>query len=184
MSLARKVLAHRVRSRFPTLTSDPTAIWDYGYADIDAITLGMNVTVRAYAEIIVYRRVRHSSIEGSLTLGDNVTISSSANVRAAGGRIVIGNNSGIAQHTVLLASTHSVTPHAPYRDAPWDESKTGVTIGNNVWIGAHCIVMPGVEIGDNSVIGAGSVVNRSVPANQVWAGYPARLARALEPPSY
>ena len=54
-----------------------------------------------------------------------------------------------------------------------------VEIGNNVWLGSRVMVLRGVTIGDNSVVGAGSVVTRSIPANSVAAGVPARVIRAL-----
>lgn len=55
-----------------------------------------------------------------------------------------------------------------------------VTIGNNVWIGADVTILPGVSIGDNSVIGAGSVVNRDIPGNVVAAGNPCRVIKGVE----
>ena len=51
--------------------------------------------------------------------------------------------------------------------------------GNNVWIGAQVCVLPGVTIGDNTVIGAGSVVNRDIPANVIAAGNPCRVIREI-----
>jgi acetyltransferase-like isoleucine patch superfamily enzyme len=55
-----------------------------------------------------------------------------------------------------------------------------VVIGDNVWIGRNAIILPGVEIGDHSVVGAGSVVTRSVPARSLVAGNPARIIREIE----
>ena len=52
-----------------------------------------------------------------------------------------------------------------------------VVIGDNVFIGAKCIILKGVIIGENSIVGAGSVVTKSIPANQIWAGNPARFIR-------
>ena len=54
-----------------------------------------------------------------------------------------------------------------------------ITVGDNVWIGANVSVLPGVSIGDNSVIGAGSVVTRSIPANVLAAGNPCRVIREI-----
>ncbi|MBU2488291.1 MAG: acyltransferase, partial [Proteobacteria bacterium] len=56
-----------------------------------------------------------------------------------------------------------------------------VVIGDNVWIGDHAVVCKGVTIGENSVIGAGSVVTRDIPANCIAAGNPAQPLRELDP---
>lgn len=54
-----------------------------------------------------------------------------------------------------------------------------ITIGNNVWIGAHVSVLPGVSIGDNTVIGAGSVITKDIPANVLAYGNPCRVIREI-----
>ena len=54
-----------------------------------------------------------------------------------------------------------------------------VAIGNDCWFGANVVVCPGVTIGENSVVGAGSVVTRDIPANVVAVGNPARVIREL-----
>lgn len=54
-----------------------------------------------------------------------------------------------------------------------------ITIGNNVWIGGSATILPGVSIGDNAVVGAGSVVTRDVAPNTVVAGNPAKVIRQI-----
>jgi len=176
-----RILAHRIQYHNPSLWSHPTAIWDYGYRDMDAIQLGHGVVVRAFAEIIVHKHATHSSIEGGLIVGDRVTISTGANIRAAGGVIRIGHGSGIGQYVTLVAANHGIHPGVPYFNTPYDETRTGITIGENVWVGAGCVLLPGTTIGDNAIIAAGSVVNRCVPANEVWGGVPARKIKSLAP---
>lgn len=56
-----------------------------------------------------------------------------------------------------------------------------ITVGNNVWIGGHVCVMPGVTIGDNSIIGAGSVVTKDIPSNVIAAGNPCKVIRPITP---
>ena len=54
-----------------------------------------------------------------------------------------------------------------------------VVIEHNVFIGARCIILKGVTIGENSIVGAGSVVTKSIPANEIWAGNPAKFIRKI-----
>lgn len=179
--LVRCILAQRVQVRHPTLKSDPSAIWDYGYADVDAIELGEHVVVGPYAEILVYRRTTHSPVEGRLRIGSHSVISSGVNIRAAGGAVAIGDGSAVGQHTVLVAANHAIDRGLPYLHGAWDETRTGIRIGDNVWIGAQCVVLPGVTIGDHAVVAAGSVVVRDVPSGELWGGVPARKIRSLPP---
>lgn len=174
------LLAHRVRARHPTLRCHPSAIWDYGYRDIDAIEIGLRVSVGAFAEILVYRRATHSSTEGRLVLEDGAVISTGVNLRAAGGTIRIGAGSAIGQNAALIAANHRIVPGEKRINTPWDETRCGVDIGSNVWIGANCVLVPGCRVGDDAVVGAGSVVTGFVPPGELWAGVPARKIRSIE----
>ena len=101
--------------------------------------------------------------------------------------IRIGDRVMIASNVQIYTAAHPVLPKE--RLVPdWKDRKTTffrtyarpVEIKDNVWIGGGCIILPGVVIGENSVVGAGSVVNRDVPANCVAAGNPCRVIRYLE----
>jgi maltose O-acetyltransferase len=76
----------------------------------------------------------------------------------------------------LLTATHPVEP-GPRRDK-WEAARP-IVIGDNVWLGGGVIVCPGVTIGADSVVGAGSVVVRDLPAGVVAVGSPARVVREL-----
>lgn len=102
--------------------------------------------------------------------------------------IRIGDRVLIASNVQIYTSSHPVLPGE--RLVPdWKERGTAffttyaqpIRIENNVWIGGGCILLPGVTIGENSVIGAGSVVNRSIPSNCVAAGNPCRMIRHFVP---
>lgn len=90
--------------------------------------------------------------------------------------ITIGEDCQIGPNVQLLTPVHPVEPQ-PRRDRL--EAAKPITIGSNVWLGGGVIVCPGVRIGDNSVIGAGAVVTRDIPANVVAAGNPARVLRQI-----
>ncbi|MET8973819.1 sugar O-acetyltransferase [Streptomyces hydrogenans] len=90
--------------------------------------------------------------------------------------ITIGEDCQIGPNVQLLTPTHPLEPQ-PRRDKL--EAALPITLGENVWLGGGVIVCPGVTIGDNSVIGAGSVVTKDIPANVVAVGSPARPVRDL-----
>ena len=92
------------------------------------------------------------------------------------GRITIGDDVQIGPNVQLLTATHPLEPEP--RRAKWEGSQP-ITIGNNVWLGGGVIVCPGVSIGENTVVGAGAVVVRDLPANVVAVGNPARVIRQL-----
>jgi maltose O-acetyltransferase len=91
--------------------------------------------------------------------------------------VTIGDNVLMGPNVVLDTATHPVDPKVRLSGL---ELAHPITIGNNVWLGANVIVLPGVEIGDNTTVGAGSVVTRSLPANCVAYGNPCRVARMLD----
>jgi acetyltransferase-like isoleucine patch superfamily enzyme len=177
--LLRHWLRHaKVTAHNPTaLISFPVV---FQYDQVFAIQLGKDVVIGPFSEISVYKKSSFSNIPGQFIVEDLAAIGSHANIRAAGGTIHIGKNTLIGQHVSLIASNHQIASEHHYRDAAWDESKTGIFIGENVWIGTQVTVLPGCSIGKNSVVGAGSIVTKSIPANEIWVGVPARKLKDLK----
>lgn len=91
--------------------------------------------------------------------------------------ISIGDDVQIGPNVQLLTPTHPLAP-GPRRDKL--EAARPITIGNNVWLGGGVVVLPGISIGANTVVGAGAVVTRDLPANVVAVGNPARIVRELD----
>jgi maltose O-acetyltransferase len=92
--------------------------------------------------------------------------------------VTIGDDVQIGPNVQLLTAWHPVEP-GPRRDK-W-EAASPIVIGDNVWLGGGVIVLPGVTIGENTVVGAGAVVTRDLPPNVVAVGNPARVIRKVEP---
>jgi maltose O-acetyltransferase len=90
--------------------------------------------------------------------------------------ITIGDDGQVGPNVQFLTATHPV--EAEPRRAKI-ESGHPITVGNNVWLGGGAILLPGVNIGDNTVVGAGAVVTRDLPANVVALGNPARVIRSV-----
>jgi maltose O-acetyltransferase len=90
--------------------------------------------------------------------------------------VTIGDDTQLGPGVQLLAATHPLEP-GPRRER-W-ESALPVTLGRNVWLGGSVVVLPGVTIGDDTVVGAGSVVVDDLPAGVLAVGNPARVVRPL-----
>jgi|TARA_B110000908_G_C10201817_1_gene425704 acetyltransferase-like isoleucine patch superfamily enzyme len=123
-------------------------------------------------------KVRSGSIlacagDNQIVIGDNVDINSYCIIY---GNVVIGSDTLIAAHTVIVPNNHSFSERdEPIRTQPM-RSK-GVVIGEDVWIGTHVTILDGVEIGKGAVIGASSVVTKSIPEYAIAVGNPARVIR-------
>ncbi len=112
-------------------------------------------------------------LHGPLTLGSDVSINAGA--RLDGGRkgITIGDGTRIASGAVLYAFDHGLAPDRAIRDQP--VRSRGITLGQDVWVGANAGVTDGVTIGDHAVVAMGAVVTRDVPAWTIVAGVPAQF---------
>ena len=90
--------------------------------------------------------------------------------------IYIGDRTMFGPNVVLATANHPILPEL--REKAYQYNKE-IHIGRNCWLGAGVIVVPGISIGDNSVIGAGSVVTKDIPANVVAVGNPCRVLREI-----
>ncbi|WP_050982131.1 sugar O-acetyltransferase [Mucilaginibacter paludis] len=91
--------------------------------------------------------------------------------------VTIGDNVMCGPKVQILAATHSIDPTE--RNFSGTELGKPVTIGHRVWLGAGVIICPGVTIGDEAVIGAGSVVTRDIPSRVFAAGNPCRVIKVI-----
>ncbi|WP_253375265.1 DapH/DapD/GlmU-related protein [Okibacterium sp. HSC-33S16] len=113
----------------------------------------------------------YSDFGKNITLGKRIFINSGCKFQDQGG-IVIGDDCLIGHNTVMATLNHDLSP-----DRRADMHPGRITVGRNVWIGSNAIILPGVTIGDNAVVGAAAVVTKDVPENAVVVGSPARVVR-------
>ena len=90
--------------------------------------------------------------------------------------IYVGDYTMIGPNVTLVTAAHPIAPELRQKGLQYN---LPVRIGRNCWLGAGVVVLPGVSIGDNTVIGAGSVVTRDIPANVVAVGSPCRVPRPI-----
>ncbi|MEZ8820362.1 MULTISPECIES: sugar O-acetyltransferase [unclassified Vibrio] len=112
---------------------------------------------------------RHTHLGDNVYVNFNLTLVDDTDV-------FIGDNVMIAPNVTIATGTHPISPELRLKAAQFN---VPVRIGNNVWLGAHTVVLPGVTIGENSVIGAGSIVTQDIPANVVAVGNPCKVVREI-----
>ena len=119
---------------------------------------------------VIVNYPQHISIGDGVSIGYGVYLSASS-----GAKIVIGERCAIASGVRFVTPTHD------YNVLPISSKgiNKSINIGNDVWIGTAAIILPGVTIGDRSVIAAGAVVNMDVPADTIVGGVPAKVIKNI-----
>ncbi len=135
------------------------------------ISIGSNVLIRENAYLVA-----HSDVGGpiKIDIGDNVEINERFFAEAHKS-IKIGNDVLIGPEVMIFDHNHSFKKKELIRKQ--SQTVKPVVIGDDVWIGARAIILAGVTVGKGSVIGAGSVVTKSVPPYSVVAGVPAKVIK-------
>lgn len=140
----------------------------------DDFSAGKNVKIHAFDV--------STSRKPMIFIGNNVTITDNCYLSAAG-EIKIGDGTLLGENTFICDNFHGRNSLEELKTPPNERKityKGSVCIGKNVWTGRNVCIMPGVSIGDGSVIGANSVVTKSIPAYCVVAGVPARVIKEVK----
>lgn len=128
------------------------------------IEIGKGCFIMDYAMILSYG--------GNIKIGDRVSVNPFTILYGHGG-LEIGNDVLIAAHTVIIPANHTFSSRKLIRTQ--HATAKGIKIGDDVWIGANCAILDGVTVGKGCVIGAGSVVTKSLPPYSVVVGNPAKI---------
>jgi acetyltransferase-like isoleucine patch superfamily enzyme len=116
--------------------------------------------------------------DGDITLGDHVNIGFYSEI-FSGSSVTVGPHGLFAAYTYLVGGGHEFA-RADVPVLEQERPSRGITLGEDVWLGAGAKVMDGVTIGDHVVVGAGAVVTEDLPAGVVALGVPARVVRSRE----
>ena len=151
----------------------------------DNVSLGPNSFLNPMTEYPT-RWMRHPDIkqenqhfESTIIIGSNVTATSTLQVSACE-RVTIEDDVMFASNVYINDSFHGYeNSRIPYKYQPLSRISP-VTIGRGAWVGQNAVIMPGVVVGEMSVIGANSVVTRNTPPKTIAAGIPAKVIRTFE----
>lgn len=137
------------------------------------IKIGDNVSILKNTIIECTGVIRH--LGESLVIGNNVGIAQNCFIQVRG-KVDIGNNVIFGPNVSIFSENHIFKNHNLPVNAQ-GESRKGVKIGNGVWIGTRAVILDGVTVGENSIIAAGSIVNKDVMPYSIIGGVPARLIK-------
>lgn len=143
---------------------------------------GTWIRIGAFTKVHPFAVIKAVGGTGDVVIGEHCQINPQC-VLYSGSGIHLGNHVLLAPGVMLVPANHAYHRlDVPISQQGFLPSKGGITIGDDVWIGAQCVVLDGVSIGRGAIIGAGSVVTRSVPAWEIWAGTPARRISSRQAP--
>lgn len=137
------------------------------------ISIGRNTSILSNARLDVYTDY---GLDGSIIIGDNCYIGYNFSL-CAGDMVTIENDVLIASNVCIDSSNHGMNAGSDISYMHQDCSKAPVRIGSGCWIGEKVIICKGVEVGEKSIIGAGSVVTKSISAYSIAVGNPAHVIK-------
>lgn len=138
------------------------------------IIIGNNTTILSNCRLAVYG----NSNKANITIGNNCYIGFGFSVLSCSeAEINIGDDVLFASNVIVTNENHGIDPESdiPYMDQPLKAKN--VSIGNGCWIGEKVCILSGVSIGEKAIIGAGSVVTKSIPGYSIAVGNPARIIK-------
>lgn len=145
------------------------------------ITIGDNVGIGSHAVLTAWDKYEGDNFCPKITIGNNVWIGEDCHITAIN-KITIGNNVLMGKKVTISDNSHGKIDSELLSIPPIKRplySKGEVYIDDNVWLGDKVTVLAGVHIGENSIIGANSVVTKDIPKNCVVAGIPATVIKKL-----
>lgn len=132
---------------------------------LNNVTIGEKCSIHERVKMVVNK-------EGNIYIGNNTLISTNCNINAGVGNIYIGNNTMIAANSYIINNDHQIYENLSPKLS--GHITRDIIIEDNVWIGANCIILKGVKIGEGAIIGAGSIVTKNVSPYSVNIGNPCK----------
>lgn len=145
-----------------------------GMADIEDSTRGTRIVLGAGVVIDAFVKIKPAGGTGDVVIGENTVINSGC-VLYTGHGITIGRDVAIAANCTFAPTNHETGRRdIPVRQQGFRPSKGGIVVGDDVWIGANCVLLDGSIVGKGCVIAAGSVVRGALADYGIYGGNPIR----------
>lgn len=167
--------------RFRSVGSDFCISFPYFIIGEQYISIGDNFQAKKYLRLEAIKEYGNQIFNPEIIIGNNVSMEFNCHIGAID-KITIGDNVLIGSNIFMADNCHGEIKKDELKIPPLFRalsSKGDINIGKNVWIGDSVSILRGVHIGENTIIGANSVVTKSFPANVVIAGNPARILKEL-----
>ena len=174
--LGRRSIKRKNGKRFKSFGVGSFISYPYIINACDSISIGSNTKILHHSRIQSFGQ-KNDKLQ--VKIGNCCYICSYFSLLNAS-TITIGDNVLIASHVMITSENHCMDPESelPYMDQPLDTKP--IEIGNGCWIGEKVCILPGVKIGEKAIIGAGSVVTKSIPNYSIAVGNPAKVIKRYD----
>lgn len=135
---------------------------------LNNISIGKKCSIHENVKILVNK-------EGKINIGNNTLISTNCNINAGVGKITIGDNVMIAANSYIINNDHEIYQNLSPKLS--GHITRNIIIEDNVWIGANCVILKGVKIGEGAIIGAGSIVTKDIKPYSINVGNPCKMIK-------
>lgn len=156
-----------------------TPIYAHG---LENVFIGNNFECGERLKLRTFSNWNGETFTPKITIGNNVCVQSDCHISAIDS-VEIGDDVLIASFVYISDHQHGLRDYSDVKTAPIKRmlsSKGSIKIGDKVWIGEKVVVLPGVTIGECSIVGAGSVVTKDIPSYSIACGNPAKVIKAIE----
>jgi acetyltransferase-like isoleucine patch superfamily enzyme len=170
-----KIFTKILASSFKKISSKSTIIPPFRFQNLQRMTIGKEVTIHSNCWIMVYPGYDREE-SSNLVIKENTSIGMGSTISAIK-KIIIEENVVMSRNVYISDHSHKFEDISiPIKDQGIDKIEE-VVIGRDTWLGQNSVILPGVKIGRHCIVGANSVVNRSIPDYCVVVGAPARIIR-------
>ena len=135
---------------------------------------GTRIVIGEHSELYDYVVIKCVGGGGDIVIGEHCYLNPGCVIYSGNG-VTLGNYVLLAAGVMLMPTNHAFSSRElPIRHQGFAASKGGITIEDDVWVGANAVILDGAKIGRGAIIGAGSVVTTDVPSYEIWGGVPAK----------